>query len=270
VPQQQPTYPLQVGSPGEQRLAILNEIYNPASQQFLLDQGLQQGMTVVEAGCGTGLMACWLAKQVGPTGKIIATDQSRDQIKIAQQNAQTLGLTNIEFITLPVENFSEIDATPDLTFARWTLCFTPKPELSLKAMHDLLKPNGILVLEELNIGELGCFAYPANNLVERWMDVWKQVFIATNKDLYFAQNLYLYLTQLHCHTFSMSFNQPALHTAREKSVMPLAIKEIRDMVVQHTDMTLMAVELFIHELEQFIEQPSVLGFLRSILVGVRK
>jgi ubiquinone/menaquinone biosynthesis C-methylase UbiE len=254
MPPQQPTYPLQVGSPGEQRLAILNEIYNPATQQFLLDNGLKAGMTVLEVGCGTGIMACWLAKQVGPTGKVIAIDQSAQQIAVAQENMRLQGINNIQFMTLPVEDLSIITEQVDLAFARWTLCFIPDPIAGLTAMYAALKPQGILAIADLDVGELGCFAYPTNKAMTHWMDLWKR----------------LYLTKLGCHSLKVNFFQPALVTPREKSVAALGAKELRNAVIDSGAMTIQEIDSLINELEQLAQQPGLIGFIRTISVGARK
>ena len=54
-------YPIATGELDRQRLAIINNLYNPNIQQFITQQGLKPGMKVLEIGCGTGQMACWLA-----------------------------------------------------------------------------------------------------------------------------------------------------------------------------------------------------------------
>ena len=50
---------------------------------------LKPGMTVLEFGCGTGHMACEIAKAVGPAGRVIATDNSEAQIANCNRYSQT-------------------------------------------------------------------------------------------------------------------------------------------------------------------------------------
>ena len=45
-------------------------------------------MTVLEVGCDSGHMACYLTKYVGPKGKVTAINSSEDQIKVAKQTAK--------------------------------------------------------------------------------------------------------------------------------------------------------------------------------------
>ena len=61
------SYILQSGEKGAERLATVQNLYGKESQFFLQKSGLKKGMTVIDIGCGTGLMTKWLAEQVGKT-----------------------------------------------------------------------------------------------------------------------------------------------------------------------------------------------------------
>lgn len=62
------SYFLDVGEQGQNRLEILNEIFNGFSNSLLLKAGIGKGKNVLEVGCGTGSMTCWLAEQVSHSG----------------------------------------------------------------------------------------------------------------------------------------------------------------------------------------------------------
>lgn len=267
---QERSYPLQVGTAGQKRLAILNEVYNPATQQFLIASGLVRGMSVLEVGCGTGVMASWLAKQVGETGKVLAIDQSAEQIAVAKQNAADNKIHNIEFLALPVEKLDTLKDKFDLAFSRWTLCFVPSPVASLQAMYDVLKSNGILVIDDLSVGDLGCFAYPLNDAITRWMDVWVRLFNATGKELYFGGSLHEHFLAMHCHKVMTRLSQSILVTPNEKSVAALAAIEMREMAINSNSITAEAMDQLILDLEKLALSPGILGFLRSFLVSGRK
>jgi len=72
-------YLLEVGDKGKSRLEMLNAFLNPSSRRFLNDVGVSEGMKVIEAGCGIGIMTSWLAKRVGTTGQVVALDISQEQ-----------------------------------------------------------------------------------------------------------------------------------------------------------------------------------------------
>ena len=75
-------YPLCVGTEDQERLAILNEIYNPSSQEFI-KPALNRALRVMEVGCGHGQMAKWIAANIGKNdGSVLALDA--DPLQISQ------------------------------------------------------------------------------------------------------------------------------------------------------------------------------------------
>jgi hypothetical protein len=67
-------YVLDVGESGAARLRLLDEVYGASTRRMLLEAGLSEGSRVLDLACGIGAVSCWLASQVGVTGKVIAGD----------------------------------------------------------------------------------------------------------------------------------------------------------------------------------------------------
>lgn len=59
---------------------------------------LQQGDTVVELGCGTGLNFGYLRKAVGPHGKIVGVDLTPEMLAKAAWRAERNGWNNVELV----------------------------------------------------------------------------------------------------------------------------------------------------------------------------
>ncbi|HYL11931.1 MAG TPA: methyltransferase domain-containing protein [Terriglobales bacterium] len=90
-------YMLATGSEAEHRLRLLDEIFGPGTRELLHQVGLAPGMRVAEIGCGTGLVALWMAGQVAARGSVAAVDMSSEQLAVAERNAAVAGLKNISF-----------------------------------------------------------------------------------------------------------------------------------------------------------------------------
>ena len=79
-------YQMPVGEEDSLRLTLLNEIYNPCTQNFLLSAGLKQCQNILVVGCGNGIMTSFIANQIKKTSKVIGVDTSKEQINLARIN----------------------------------------------------------------------------------------------------------------------------------------------------------------------------------------
>ena len=59
---------------------------------------LRPGMMVLDVGCGPGRVTLPAAREVGPTGEVIAIDLQPGMLRRAQQRARAAGLDNVRFI----------------------------------------------------------------------------------------------------------------------------------------------------------------------------
>src|SRR6266542_3693349 len=58
---------------------------------------VQPGLQILDLASGTGEPSLTLARRVGPTGHVTATDIVSGMLAIAEENARRLGLTNMTF-----------------------------------------------------------------------------------------------------------------------------------------------------------------------------
>src|SRR5262245_45283790 len=89
-------YILATGGKDVKRLRLLHEVYGPGTEAPFRRVGLRNGQRVVEIGCGSGNIACWVAEQVAPEGSVVAIDVAPDQIDQARRQAESRNLRNIE------------------------------------------------------------------------------------------------------------------------------------------------------------------------------
>ncbi len=121
----------------------------PFAFEQLEKVGLQQGMIVWDIGCGSGAMTEYLAHLVGEEGHVYALDLSRDQVIHTQKRLQQAGLNNVSCMQGDITIFSGLShQQADLVYARMVLMHLKNPEAALMNMAQLLKPVGILSLQE--------------------------------------------------------------------------------------------------------------------------
>jgi len=162
-------YILATGDRAVDRLKLLDEIFGPSTREWLLSAGLREGMTVADIGCGTGLVALWIAAQVGPSGSVVAVDTSAEQLGIAEQNATAAGLKHLSFHRATAYETTLNRTDFDLVYSRFLTCHLTEPEKALVEMRALLKPGGVLVCEDHDDG--GIFSQPQTPAYKRLVEI---------------------------------------------------------------------------------------------------
>jgi methylase of polypeptide subunit release factors len=82
-------YILATGGKDVKRLRLLHEVYGPGTEALFHRVGLLRGgLRVVEIGCGSGNIACWVAERIAPSGSVMAIDVSPEQIEQARLQAE--------------------------------------------------------------------------------------------------------------------------------------------------------------------------------------
>jgi SAM-dependent methyltransferase len=90
---------------------------------------LRPGDTVLDVGCGTGLCAPLLHRQVGPAGTIIGIDESEQMLAVAAHRVTEHGWDNVRLIAAPVAT-APIDGMADAAL----FC----------AVHDIMQSRAAL------------------------------------------------------------------------------------------------------------------------------
>ncbi len=114
------------------------------------DSYLKPDDRVLEIGCGTGTTALHHAQRAG---HILATDISTNMIDIAREKARAAGIDNVRF---EVSSIDDLDATPgqyDVILAHSILHLVADVPRTLRQLHRMLKPGGLLISNTQCIGD---------------------------------------------------------------------------------------------------------------------
>ena len=125
------------------RFAALSAMFDSGTIRHLEARGIAPGWHCWEVGGGGGSVATWLAKRVGPDGRVLATD-------IDPRFLETLKAPNLEVRRHNVL----IDPLPEVQFdlihARLVLVHIPQWKTVLQRLISALKPGGWLLDEEFD------------------------------------------------------------------------------------------------------------------------
>ena len=112
-----------------------------ASDRLVELAGAQPGHRVLDVARGIGEPAVTLARTVGPSGHVVATDQSHGMLAVAQERVAELGLRNVQLVHVDSEVISFPSQSFDAAVCRWGLMFLPGLADAQHRIRQVLKPG---------------------------------------------------------------------------------------------------------------------------------
>jgi SAM-dependent methyltransferase len=103
---------------------------------------IQPGQHVLDVAGGGGDPALFVAKVVGPDGRVSVTDVSPGMLETTRLFAEEDGLFNLDYHEADVENLPFPDATFDRAVCRCGVMFFADLDRGLREMRRVLKPGG--------------------------------------------------------------------------------------------------------------------------------
>jgi SAM-dependent methyltransferase len=114
---------------------------------LFIDAGIAAGSKVLDLGSGAGDVAMLVAEIVGPSGVVVGIERDPASVAQARSRVGDAGLTNVTFLEGDITELPE-DEPPDAVVGRFILQFVPDPAVALKAAARLLRPGGIIAMQE--------------------------------------------------------------------------------------------------------------------------
>lgn len=145
-------YVLGTGSDESIRLGLQHRLWSAATHALWERAGVQPGMTVLDLGCGPGHAAMDLAQIVGPTGRVIAIDESAAFLKQLHDQAVARKYHHVERVLGDVQDLAQVlpgeQGQIDIAYARWVFCFLSRPEDVVRGLARLVRPGGRVAVQD--------------------------------------------------------------------------------------------------------------------------
>ena len=109
---------------------------------------LKPGMVVADIGAGSGYYASRMAKRVGPSGRVYATDIQPGMIALLERRITAEGLTNVTTVLGGMDDPKLPAKSIDLAIMVDVYHELQEPQVFLQRLKDVFKPGGRLVLVE--------------------------------------------------------------------------------------------------------------------------
>jgi len=113
------------------------------STELMLDMTqVVSGNRVLDVAAGAGEQTLAVAKRVGSTGHVLATDISPNILRYAADSASQAGFSQVETRVMDGENLDLPDNSFDVVISRVGLIYLPDQQKALTGMRRVLKPGG--------------------------------------------------------------------------------------------------------------------------------
>ena len=109
---------------------------------------LKPGMVVADIGAGSGYLSFMMAKQVAPSGKVLAVDIQPEMLQIIEQKKKQNGIRNVEVVLGKTDDPKLPEKSCDLQIMVDVYHEFDKPYEMITAMVKAMKIGGRLVFVE--------------------------------------------------------------------------------------------------------------------------
>jgi SAM-dependent methyltransferase len=261
-------YVLATGEQAVRRLHVLHDIYSPAGRRVLLQAGLKHGMNVADFGCGVGAVTCMLAEMVGPSGTVTGIDVNLAQLEQAAELCSQSGLTNTRFIHADACCTGLPRGSFDLVYCRFLLLHLPRPEDCLEEMRAVLRPGGILVVEDGDIASAG--SIPPSPM-DTYADMFCRLGESRGLDYSLGNNLYHLVARAGFSDVDIEIHQPAIVRGQNRLLLKWSIEEAGPAFLEAGLVTPGELAQALSEMQRITDDPSfVILAPRMSLVWARK
>jgi ubiquinone/menaquinone biosynthesis C-methylase UbiE len=120
-------------------------VQNP---QKILGPYIEEGMTVLDIGCGPGFFSVAMAHLVGRSGRVIAVDLQEGMLQKLRDKIQGTELEERIILRKTEENGTGLSEKVDFILAFYVVHELPDQMHFLEEMLSLLKPKGQLLIVE--------------------------------------------------------------------------------------------------------------------------
>jgi SAM-dependent methyltransferase len=145
--------------------------FSSITEQLLRTASLQEGMRVLDVGCGSGDVTRAIARWIGPTGHVVGVDGSEAALAQARATAGVEGHAPIEYVHADLADWRPGIATFDCIVGRRVLMYLRDSAAVLANLLELLRPGGKLALQEhdftMTPGRIG--SWPLHDRVQGWI-----------------------------------------------------------------------------------------------------
>ena len=152
--------------PFTKSLERMNYFQEPEARVLIADLGLPPGSSGLDAGCGVGLYALWLAEAVGLRGRVLGIEPTGERVEAARELVgKRLDPGRLEFREGDATALSLQDASLDWVWCGDVLHHILDTDKALSEFRRVVRPGGRVVIKESQV--LSAMFLPGHPELER-------------------------------------------------------------------------------------------------------
>ncbi|MBV9034185.1 MAG: methyltransferase domain-containing protein [Acidobacteriaceae bacterium] len=151
----------------------------------------------------------------------------------------------------------------DVVYARFLLTHLPHPEHALARMHRVLRPGGILIVQDIDFR--GYFSEPDSPAFWRYVDLHIRAMQRRGGDPNIGLRLPALLEAAGFADVQMNLVQPAATRGEVKLITPITMENIADAVESEGLATRAELERLTDELYEFAHMPGTIGCIPRVI-----
>jgi ubiquinone/menaquinone biosynthesis C-methylase UbiE len=149
----------------------IRTMFAPLTRALIEQTGIIPGQSVLDVAGGAGEPSLTIAQTVGPQGSVMCTDPVAEMVEVAEGEAVSRGLKNVQFRQCTGDSLPFADDSFDVVVSRLGVMFFPDPLAGLREMLRVTKPEGRLGLAVWAKSELNPFTYVVMQVVNRHVEI---------------------------------------------------------------------------------------------------
>ena len=250
-------YPLPASDAEVARLRMQSDLFREDATSMLDRIGVQLGWHCLDLCCGVGGITDLLSRRVGLHGEVIGLDMDAWKLDVASEWAKVNLLDNVRYIEGDAFDTGFPPASFDLVHTRFALGVIPGGVDMLEHIFSLVRPGGVVFLEEADIGTLLCV--PAHPAWDRAVEAITCVFEEIGADLELGRKLFRLLHHRGLRNLQAC---PCVHALRAGEPMmfhiPSTLEVMRESALSTGLMNESEMQHLLTELRQHLTRPETL------------
>jgi SAM-dependent methyltransferase len=142
----------------DERLTAQGRLFDPLTRRLLKAAGLAPGMRVLDLGSGAGNVARLAAELVGSDGAVVGVEKDPAAVEFARRHTDA---PNVEFRVADAQTLDGVEDGFDAVTGRLILLHMPDPVGVLRQAAARVRPGGLVIMHEPDLGYLWASPQPA-------------------------------------------------------------------------------------------------------------